>query len=77
MLGLSDKSGDIMRTVDKIEKIGPDLVRAILVDDYAIEGEKADEILAFSASRARTKRCLLLLKSTAAATRCSTRASTS
>ena len=40
MLGLSDKSGDIMRTVDKIEKIGPDLVRAILVDDYAIEGEK-------------------------------------
>ena len=51
MLGLSDKSGDIMRTVDKIEKIGPDLVRAILVDDYAIEGEKADEILASSASR--------------------------
>ncbi len=47
MLGLSDKAGDIMRTVDKIEKIGPDLVRAILVDDYAIEGEKADEILAF------------------------------
>ena len=47
MLGLSDKSGDIMRTVDKIEKIGPDLVRAILVDDYVIEGEKADEILAF------------------------------
>ena len=47
MLGLSDKAGDIMRTVDKIEKIGPDLVRAILVDDYAIEGGKADEILAF------------------------------
>ena len=47
MLGLSEQSGDIMRTVDKIEKIGPDLVRAILVDDYAIEGEKADEILAF------------------------------
>ncbi len=47
MLGLSDKAGDIMRTVDKIEKIGAELVRAILVDDYAIEGEKADEILAF------------------------------
>ena len=77
MLGLSDKSGDIMRTVDKIEKIGPDLVRAILVDDYAIEGEKADEILAFIGIKARTKRCSLLLKSTAAATRCSTRASTS
>ena len=24
MLGLSDKSGDIMRTIDKLEKIGPD-----------------------------------------------------
>ena len=33
MLGLSDKSGDIMRTVDKIEKIGPALVRAMLVYD--------------------------------------------
>ena len=30
MLGLSEKSGDIMRTVDKLDKIGPDKVRELL-----------------------------------------------
>lgn len=49
MLGLSELSGDVMRTVDKLDKIGADMVRAILVDDYAIPGEKADEILKFIA----------------------------
>ena len=48
MLGLTDQSGDIMRTVDKLEKIGADGVRAILVDDLSIAGEKADEILRFT-----------------------------
>ena len=62
MLGLSDKSGDIMRTVDKIEKIGPDLVRAILVDDYAIEGEKADEILAFIGIKGTNEEVLAALE---------------
>ena len=47
MLGLADKAGDIMRTVDKLEKIGPDKVRAILVDDLAVAPDKADEILRF------------------------------
>ena len=61
MLGLSDKSGDIMRTVDKIEKIGADMVRAILVDDYAIEGEKADEILAFIGIRGTNDEVLAAL----------------
>ncbi len=35
MLGLEEKSGDIMRTVDKLEKIGAEKVREILVDDLA------------------------------------------
>ena len=47
MLGLTEQSGEIMRTVDKIEKIGPDMVRAILVDDIKLTGEQADEILKF------------------------------
>jgi histidyl-tRNA synthetase len=47
MLGLSELSGDVMRTVDKLDKIGVDMVRAILVDDYSIPVEKADEILKF------------------------------
>ena len=47
MLELSEKSGDIMRTVDKLDKIGADKVRTILVEDCALTGEQADEILKF------------------------------
>ena len=44
MLGLSEQAGDVMRTVDKLDKIGADMVKAILVDDYSISPEKADEV---------------------------------
>ena len=47
MLGLGDKSGDIMRTVDKLDKIGPDKVKTILTDDYSISSSDADEVLKF------------------------------
>ena len=47
MLDLSEKSGDIMRTVDKLEKIGAAKVRAILTDDFGVEAEKADSVLDF------------------------------
>ena len=48
MLGLSGKSGDIMRVVDKLPKIGPDKVRELLTDEVlALTGEQADEILKF------------------------------
>ena len=48
MLGLSDKSGNIMRVVDKLPKIGPDKVRELLTDEVlALTGEQADEILKF------------------------------
>ncbi len=36
MLGLTEKSGDVMRTVDKLDKIGPEKVKAILVEDFAV-----------------------------------------
>ena len=49
MLGLEEKSGDIMRTVDKLEKIGAEKVREILVDDLALTGEQAQDILRFMA----------------------------
>ena len=49
MLGLSEKSGDIMRTVDKLEKIGPEKVRVILLEDCGLEEGQADEILKFIA----------------------------
>ena len=46
MLGLTDQAQDIMRTVDKLDKIGPDKVRALLVESGVSE-DKADEILTF------------------------------
>ncbi len=49
MLGLSAKAGDIMRTVDKLEKIGADKVRAILTEDVGLSTEQAFEILKFIA----------------------------
>jgi histidyl-tRNA synthetase len=49
MLSLSEKSGDIMRTVDKLDKIGADKVRFCLIDDCGLTGEQADEILKFMA----------------------------
>ena len=49
MLGLEEKSGDIMRIVDKLEKIGAEKVREILVDDLALTDEQAQDILRFMA----------------------------
>ena len=51
MLGLSEQSGDIMRTVDKLDKIGSDKVRVLLVEECGVEEAKADEILTFIAIR--------------------------
>ena len=49
MLGLTEQSGDIMRTVDKLDKSGADKVKVILMDDCGLTGEQADEILKFIA----------------------------
>ena len=51
MLELQEQSGDVMRTVDKLEKIGESKVRAILTEDFGIAPEKADAVLAFIAIR--------------------------
>ncbi len=49
MLGLTEKSGDIMRTVDKLDKIGPAKVKNILLTDCGLTEEQAEEILKFIA----------------------------
>ena len=49
MLGLTEKSGDIMRTVDKLDKIGAAKVKVILMDDCGLTDTQADEILKFIA----------------------------
>ena len=38
-----------MRTVDKLDKIGADKVRALLIDEVGVSAENADEILKFIA----------------------------
>ncbi|MDY4221161.1 MAG: histidine--tRNA ligase [Candidatus Faecousia sp.] len=49
MLGLTEQSGDIMRTVDKLDKIGADKVKLILLEDCGLTESQADEILKFIA----------------------------
>ena len=49
MQGLSEKSGDIMRTVDKLDKIGVEKVKLILLEDCGLTDDQADEILRFIA----------------------------
>ena len=49
MLGLSEKSGDIMRTVDKLDKIGKEKVGEILREDCGLTQEETARILEFMA----------------------------
>ena len=49
MLELSDKSSDIMRNVDKLDKIGADKVRICLTEDCGLTDAQADAILKFMA----------------------------
>ena len=47
MMELTEKSGDIMRTVDKLDKIGAEKVQNILIADCGLTEEQAGEILRF------------------------------
>ena len=50
MMELSEKSGEIMRTVDKLDKIGPEKVKVLLMDEECgLNETQADEILKFIA----------------------------
>ena len=49
MNGMSEKAGDIMRTVDKIDKIGAEKVRLALIDDIKMLPCKAETVLDFMA----------------------------
>ena len=52
ILGLSALSGELMRTVDKLDKIGPEKVRGLLTDpEIGVPAAAADEILRFIAIR--------------------------
>ena len=63
ILGLTEQAADIMRTVDKLDKIGGDKVRNLLVgEDIGLSGESADEILKFIAIRGNNAQVLSALE---------------
>ena len=49
MNGMSERAGDIMRTVDKLDKIGTEKVRQLLIDDVKMLPCKAENVLDFMA----------------------------
>ena len=49
MNGMSEKAGDIMRTVDKLDKIGAEKVRQLLIDEVKMLPCKAENVLDFMA----------------------------
>lgn len=51
LLGLKDVSAGIMRAIDKLDKIGTQKVREILIDDEGVDAERADAVLAFITSQ--------------------------
>ena len=62
MLGLSEKSGDIMRTVDKLDKIGSEKVAELLTGELGLTAEQAREILAFIAIKGSNQDVLAALE---------------
>ena len=62
MLELGEKSGDIMRTVDKLDKIGTEKVAALLVAECGLTQEQADEILKFISIRGTNSEVLAALE---------------
>ena len=61
LLGLTERSGEIMRTVDKLDKLGAEKVRAILTEELAIPAAAAEEILRFIAIQGDNDAILALL----------------
>ena len=61
LLGLTEKSGDIMRTVDKLDKIGTEKVRVLLLEEGLAEAQ-ADEILRFIAIKGSNAEVLAQLE---------------
>ena len=62
MMGLTEKSGDIMRSVDKLDKIGAEKVGAILVSDCGLTEEQSAEILKFISIRGTNAEVLAALE---------------
>ena len=49
MNGMSEKAGEIMRTVDKLDKIGPQKVKELLIEEVKMLPDKSENVLDFMA----------------------------
>ncbi len=45
VLGLEERAGDVMRTIDKLEKIGAEKVKTILTEDFSVPEQTAGRLL--------------------------------
>ena len=62
MLGLGEQAADVMRTVDKLDKIGPDKVGEILTGELGVAPGTAKELLSFIACPGSTGDKLVFLE---------------
>ncbi|MCR5135564.1 MAG: histidine--tRNA ligase [Oscillospiraceae bacterium] len=63
MNGMAEKASEIMRIVDKLDKIGEVKVKQLLIDELAMRPYKAENILGFMAIRGTTSEILERLES--------------
>ena len=66
LLGVSERAGDVMRTIDKLEKIGPDKVVELLTGECGMDAKGAGEIMEFVAFAGSNGEKLGFLESKAA-----------
>ena len=66
LLGVSGRAGDVMRTIDKLEKIGPDKVLELLTGECGMDAKGAGEIMEFVAFAGSNGEKLGFLESKAA-----------
>lgn len=62
MNGMAERAGDIMRTVDKLDKIGEEKVKQLLIDEVKLLPCKAENILDFMAIKGSNAYVLERLK---------------
>ncbi len=62
MNGMEEKAGDIMRTVDKLDKIGEVKVKQLLIEELAMRPYKAENVLDFMAIRGTNEEILTRLE---------------
>ena len=61
LVGVREKTTEVLRAIDKLEKIGAEKVRAILTDDCGLDGAQAGAVLEFVTLEGRDEEKLAFL----------------